>query len=170
MFSLLSTIGRKVIVVWTLAVCLSNTSAVYATYQPMAKSGDWFRVASYLATCETAGQPILVFRHHSVLPLAHYYNGSNKLVPIPTPYMFDNPGAYYPDLVMTSEPQLATAISQVSSSPEVWLVTDWQSGFSGDGIDDAVLKRVVERTYTIEKSRTFYNSKVFQLRRNSSSN
>jgi hypothetical protein len=169
-FSLLSIIGRKVVIAWTVAVCLFNICALYTTYQPMAKSGDWFRVNSYIAASESAGQPILVFRSSSVLPLAHYYHGPNHLVPIPTPFRFDKPGPYFPNRITTSEQQLDAALRQFSSSPEVWLVTGWQSGFSGDGIDDPVLKKLVERTYTIEKSRTFYYSKVFQLRRKPSSN
>jgi hypothetical protein len=165
-FSLVTTVARKIIVPWTVLVCFFGTSAIYAAYRPLAKYGDWIRVSSYISSAESDSQPILVFRGPSALPLAHHYKGRNKLVPIPVPYTFEKSGAYYPNKAAgVTELQIANAIAPVSTNAEVWLVTDWKSGFSGEDIDDRVLKEFIDQNYNIESRRIFYNSKVFLLRK-----
>jgi uncharacterized membrane protein len=162
-FSFVSAIGqRKLVLGWVFLVLVFNATTLYTSYAAVAKSGDWIRVAAHISSYEKPGQPVLVFQAASVLSLAQYYDGENLLVPIPNETGLET----YP--VPASRPldekQIAEAVKHVSESPEVWLVTDWTRGFSGDEIDDPILKEFVRRNYTVEKETTFYYSKVFLLR------
>lgn len=161
-FSFISVVAqRKLVLGWVFLVLIFNCTTLYTRYAAMAKSGDWVRVAAHISTYEKPGQPVLVFHAASVLSLAQYYEGKNLLVPIPNETGLES----FSSLTRpVGEKQIAEAVQHVSESPEVWLVTDWTRGFSGDEIDDPILREFVGRNYTVEKETTFYYSKVFLLR------
>ncbi len=162
-FSFVSVVAqRKLILAWVFLVLVFNVTTLYSRYATMAKSGDWTRVAAYISTYEKPGQPVLVFHAASVLPLAQHYEGRNSLVGIPNESALESvSGLRRP----VDAQQIAEAVKHVSESAEVWLVTDWTRGFSGDEIDDPILKEYVLRNYSVEEETTFYQSKVFLLRR-----
>lgn len=162
-FSFVSAVAqRRVLLGWVFLVLLFNCTALYTRYAALAKSGDWIRVAAHISTYEKPGQPVLVFQAANVLPLAHYYQGENSLVPIPNETGLGT--TYIPPNRALEEKRIAEAVNHVSERPEVWLVTDWRRGLSDDEINDPVLKEFVRRNYAVEKETTFYNSKVFLLR------
>jgi uncharacterized membrane protein len=80
---------RRALAVWTLIIFLFYATSLYTVYRPMAKPGDWNRVASYLTASAKPGQAIMVFHGGARLPLSYYYSGPNALVAIPRADDFD---------------------------------------------------------------------------------
>jgi len=56
---------------------------------PLAKDCDCRRVAETIARAETSDEPILVFPSEDTLPLAVYYVGKNRLLPVPRAPSYD---------------------------------------------------------------------------------
>jgi hypothetical protein len=60
-FSLLALVPRKAILgTWLLLSLFFSGTALYETYRPMAKLGDWERVAAYLQASAQPEQPLLL--------------------------------------------------------------------------------------------------------------
>lgn len=73
---------RAAFVAGATAIVLSLAS-LGITYRALATPGDWIRVDAYLRSHEVPGQPIAVFEAENAVPLAYYYRGPNRVVPIP---------------------------------------------------------------------------------------
>jgi len=142
------------------------SGALYSTYAPLAKDGDWARVASYIMKSERPGEPIVVFRNEFVLPLTQYYTGPNKMVPIPRA-----PDLERYDLrsqALQSEEEISRALSCVPGSHErLWLVTGFIGNFRGVSIHPDILEAFVKRYYSVIDKRSFYLSEVKLLQKNS---
>jgi hypothetical protein len=69
----------------------SNIGATLLTMViPLAKDCDCRRVAEAIGARETDREPILVFPSEDAMPLAVYYQGQNRLVPVPRPASLDH--------------------------------------------------------------------------------
>jgi len=58
-------------------------------FAPLAKSGDYIRVANYIEANELADEPVFVVIADAAVPLAYHYNGKNSIVPLPQPQNFE---------------------------------------------------------------------------------
>jgi hypothetical protein len=68
----------------------SNVAATVLTLAlPLAKDCDCRHVAETIVRRETAREPILVFPSEDALPLAVYYRGKNRLLPVPAAASYD---------------------------------------------------------------------------------
>lgn len=166
-FSIVTTlIGKRGLILWSLFALLFNVSSLCVQYTPMAKSGDWSRVASYLVTNEKAGQAIIVFHADSVLPLAYYYSGKNALVPIPKKTQLERFDLQ--DFVIRDEEQLISLFSSVSGDQQqIWLVTDSTCGYLEVNFNCSLLEEFISKYYIVESDKSFFRSQVRLLRRNS---
>ena len=140
-----------------------NLTSLGATYQPLAKQGDYARVAEYLMAHEQPEQPILVFNSEAVLPLAHYYAGVNQLVPLPTPPSLQQFNLN--SFVLQDAAQVAAALAQVPGThPTIWLVKAHTCGFGGVDFNCAALEKFASDAYEVETQQTFYIAEVRRLR------
>lgn len=95
-------------------------TSLWESYRPpLAKLGDWQRVATFLAATDPA-VPIAVFPAESALPLHVYLPRTTIPIPRPMPFSLDYVGA----TTLHSEADVAQVLDPLRSvSPNFWLVT-----------------------------------------------
>ncbi|HEV2037834.1 MAG TPA: glycosyltransferase family 39 protein, partial [Candidatus Eremiobacteraceae bacterium] len=81
-----------VLVGWLIVMLAGSAMSLFRAYGPMAKAGDWHRVADYIMASERPGQPILAFQSENAVNLMVYYSGANKILAVPNPINFNNVG------------------------------------------------------------------------------
>lgn len=159
-----SAAGRTGLRIWVLVALFFYLTSLAAVYAPLAKKGDWSRVAIYVMAGEQPGQPILVFRSSGALNLRHYYAGPNVIIPLPRESRFETYDAR--DEIIQDEQEIARALSQLPAPPEqLWLITDDGCEYSEVNYNCQVLERFVARHYTVAANRSFFKVNVRQLRR-----
>jgi len=163
-FALVILAGKRwIVMVWTLIAIMFALPLLYARYRPMAKQGDWQRVAAHLMAQEKTEQPILIFHAGAELPLKHYYAGGNRLVPLPRDNTFER--FDFHDYILRDEREITSALERTPGNhEELWLVTDGNCGFSGISYNCALLEDFVNKSYTVEETRDFYGSRVRLLK------
>ncbi|HEV2908322.1 MAG TPA: glycosyltransferase 87 family protein, partial [Candidatus Eremiobacteraceae bacterium] len=122
-FSAFDNYVRRALAAVALGVALlaGGVSLLYE-YGPIAKTGDWSRVASYLMHQEQPDQPILVFEAEAAVPLTYYYRGTNQLVPVPRALDMQTYDLHA--LALTSERDVAAALARVPGPHRfIWVVT-----------------------------------------------
>ena len=146
--------NRKVILGWLALTLFLNVASLYVTYRPLAKPGDFRNVAQHIMAHEKTGQPILVFHADAALPLAFYYTGPNKLVPVPQANKFET---YNPnDSVLKDEAQFFELIDKLPGEPkQFWLVTDGWCAHGSLSFNCELLEKIVERHFAVESSQDF---------------
>jgi hypothetical protein len=84
-------LGGRAGVLGAAFLIVSNVGATLLTMViPLAKDCDCRRVAQAIGARETEHEPILVFPSEDAMPLAVYYQGQNRLVPVPRPASLDH--------------------------------------------------------------------------------
>ncbi len=164
-FSIVILAGRReVLLAWLLITLFFSGSYLYVRYRPMAKYGDWQRVASYLMQSEKQGQAILVFHGGAALPLSQYYAGVNPLVPLPRDNTFER--FDFHDYILRDEREIVAALARVGAEHEqLWLVTDGDCGFADIKYNCSILEEFVNKYYIVEEVKYFNGSMVRRLRR-----
>ena len=148
-------------------------SSLMINYGPLAKDGDWQRVAAYITSLEQPNQPILGFSAEAMMPLTYYYHGRNQILPLPHPV---SQNVYRPEeFVLQQESEISTALAQVPGDhAEIWLVTGPRyilgnpdkepCQLFGTHLNCQILEQFVQKNYTVEQSQAFYGSRVRFLR------
>jgi hypothetical protein len=155
---------KRAVLIWTLLVLLFSLPALYLHYRPMAKSGDWQRVAAYLMSEEKPEQAILIFHAGAALPLENYYAGRNRLVPVPRENTFER--FDFHDYVLRDEREISNALERTPGThDEVWLVTDGDCGFADLSYHCEILEGFVGKYYMVAETRYFDGSMVRLLKR-----
>lgn len=164
-FSLIAKFAKtRARVVWIITFLIFSSTSLYFTYRPLTKNGSWDQVAAYIMASEKPDQPILVFHAGNALTLAHYYKGTNALVPIPRENRFDT--FDIKDYVLRDEQEIKDALARVPGGHEqLWLVTDNVCHFMDVDYNCQGLEEFATKYYEVEKTETFFNSKVRLLRR-----
>ena len=159
-----SPVSRFAVPVWTVLMLLLSAGTLYQTYEPLAKAGDWQRVASYITAHEQPQQPVLVFEASAALPLSHYYAGVNALAPVPAPLELKrfNPR----DNVLATPAQIDRVLStQKYPIRELWLVRTAYCKWLSVDFGCAVLNSYVHDNFQVVRNVPFYGSTVQLLRR-----
>jgi hypothetical protein len=165
-FSLVQSISSRKALISFVIICLFfNAASLCHIYAPMAKAGDYSRVASLIRRSEAPNQPILVFTAEVALPLAYYYTGPNQLIPLPreeTCQTFD-----LHRRVLKSEQEISTALSRVPGDhPSIWLVNiPGSCSYLNVDYNCPVLEAFVANHYSTQVDKIFYGSRVRLLRR-----
>lgn len=150
---------RKIVMLWTILALAFAVPLIYARYRPMAKQGDWQRVAAHLMAAEKPEQAILIFHAGAELPLSYYYAGRNRLVPLPRDNTFER--FDFHDYILRDEREIRAALERTPGNhKELWLVTDGNCGFSDISYNCALLEDFVNKYYTVEETRAFHGSRV----------
>ncbi len=173
---------RKGLELWSVIIVVLYATSLIVTYAPLAKDGDWQRVAAYITAQETPKQPVLVFSAEGLLPLNYYYQGVNSLRGVPRQV----PGGQY-DLrrfALQNDSEIQEAIAG-SSQPEkplpqqLWLVKAPSYVLDGTGkkacqiweidLGCTRLEAFLNRRYDVVNRRDFYgaNVRLFQKKRDS---
>lgn len=145
-------------------VAVTSLASLAAIYRPMAKEGDSERVAAYIEARERPGEPVFVFLADDALPLQHYYNGLNRIVPVTGPLSDETYDMR--DFVLTNPEQMERVVNKTpKSNRTIWLVetTDACTHFNGLTFGCDVLDRYVSTHAKIAEQHTFYRVLVRRL-------
>jgi hypothetical protein len=149
---------------WVMTIVMLGLANMAVTYAPMAKTGDWKRVASHLMASEEPGQPIATFIADNALPLRYYYAGPNKIVAIPREQNF----ATYDQRAsaLNDEQEVRTALSNAGAdSTDIWLITSALEPFLDVDVHPEILERFIKRCYATKSDQSFFRSRVRFLQR-----
>ncbi len=150
---------RNALFIWIIVTIFYYSTSLYVIYKPMAKSGDWERIASYIMTAEKPHQDILAFTPEVAVILGYYYSGPNAIVPIPQKQNFQTYNLH--DFVLKDEKQILTALSGVPVEHQfLWLVQYATTADSADSYNNWILEKFISKYYVVESSRNFFESKV----------
>lgn len=159
-----SRFGRRALPFTVLALVLVSLFALYRTYRPMAKSGDYARVAAYLQSEERPDQPILTFNSESAMPLSRYYRGINRIVPLPSPPSLQS--FRERNFVIQSGEQVAAVLAAAAPAHRwAWYVRSGAEGNRGWSYHPERLEEYLAGHYTVLQSRSFYGCRVQLLQR-----
>ena len=155
---------RRAVAAVGLLILASSTITLVSTYRPMAKTGDWARLTSYLEARERPGQPILVFEAENAVPFAYYYRGPNPIVAIPAAVDFRT---YNVDrFVLHDGAQIAAQLARIPGDHRtLWLVTGQYCRALNIDFGCDKLERYVRDHYDTLSTARFYGSELRELRR-----
>jgi hypothetical protein len=149
---------RRVLAAWTTLVALTSAVGFHELFHPLAKSGDWRRVAEFIEAKEQLEEPILVFPSMSANAFTYHYRGRNSIVPIPRPESFVRYNRK--DDALKDESEIAATIEQIPHAVEsAWVIVNCNpEDCSYMGVDHNLeaLERFVASRYTVDESRDFY--------------
>lgn len=142
-----------------------NAYAVYWMFNPMAKSGDYKRVAAYLEDHQRPGDAIAIATSHAALPFRHYYRGSGAVYPLP---FEDNYDRYVIERWQFQSPAhvRASIAPAVSKDGILWLFTDRgpDAEYFGLDLNFEYLEEVLSEDFELVSEKDFFNAKVRQFR------
>lgn len=156
--------SKRIIYCWLALVIFLNIGFLYSAYKPLAKPGDFIRVANYVMENESANQPVLVFHADAILPLAQYYLGQNKLVALPQE---NGLTVWDPrNNVLRDEEQILDVMNNQNGRPErFWLVHDGWCRHGSLYFNCEVLEDVVTKYFDVEDTRDFFEGTTVRLLR-----
>lgn len=132
-------------------------SSSFAWIRPMAKGGDYRRVAAFLEAHASAQEPVLVFHSGNALALSLYYGGPAPLVPLPRKEECSefSRQAYE----VKNENEIIEALARVGGAKgTAWLVVGLEYPQA------SVLKAYIDKNFEVESTTAFFNSDVLKLR------
>lgn len=139
-------------------------AALVETYSPLAKRGDWRRVADFIRSGEQPDEPIAVFRVYDALPFKFYYSGQNQVVP-PTSFHGWN-AENAPESGERWRTQIEFLKTQIPAAQQrLWLITEDRCDAPETAIECRPLEEFVIENYETLETRNFYTRKVRLLKR-----
>jgi len=162
-----SIVQRRLAHIWLALGISASLITLAVDYTPLAKTGDWYRVASYVMRAEQPGEPILVFQAEAAQPLRYYYHGENQLVPVPRPL---NMQTYdLRELVLKNEADIANAIASAPGKHRnVWVVTTDYCQTISLYYNCPLFESYLAKHYIVVRQVSFYQSTLRQLERRQS--
>ncbi len=165
--------SHRAVQLWFCTLLFLSITALTITYASLSTEGDWKRVAHYVMQHEQPEQPVLVFSGESLLPLAHYYQGPNPLLPIPRPMSLQ---VYNMDSQILQNPaEIETALATLpGTKDQVWLVQELDYRRAGPAtgcqpdntrFNCQILETFLQQHYSVEQSQLFHRSLVRLLKR-----
>lgn len=157
-------IPRRILPIVVLIYAALFSYSLYNQYSPLAKRGDWIRIAKYIETNEKPNQPIIVFQNYDALSLPYHYKGVNKILPD------DNFFAWHPEDDFAGENALKKqtdfVISQIpTNAEEIWLATEELCQNEETAASCRPLENYVETNYTVLKTEDFYKERLRLLKK-----
>ncbi len=160
LYSITSIYGRHAKtarVVWLTIALAFNAFEAFNQFKPLAKVGDYRRVAQYIEAHEQAGQSIVIVANHAELPFSYYYRGTSRIVPLPEKddylnYVFEE---WQLESVEQVREQLAGA---VSTDGLLWVFMDRppDSVFFGVDLHFEYLESAIAADFTVLDEQEFY--------------
>lgn len=151
---------RKTMLIIICVVLTGNNIWVnYHTYRPLAKMGDYERVASFVSSQSEAHEPVVLFNAEAVLPFSYYFSGENKLAVIPHPLKFDE--LYYSDFRIQNSAEIEEKLRLNGKLPKtIWFVDNLISHYAGIDYNREVLDKYLQNNYLMIDKWFFYKAEV----------
>lgn len=132
-------------------------------YAPLAKVGDYRRVARYVEANEKTNEPIVLVASHTELPFKYYYHGKNDVIPLPE----HDPLERYdiPSWALTSTDEVRQKLSAIHPQQRIWVYADRpaNAAFYGVNLGYEYLEQVLSEDYTVVTDESFYKARVRQF-------
>jgi hypothetical protein len=146
---------RRAVLLWSALVMALSLFTLVWTYRHLAKPGDWARAAAYLQARERPGEPIAVFEAENALPLAYYYGGPNRIVPIPHAVDFQRYDIRR--FVIRDEAGLQATLPVRG---RIWLVTSGDCASANVQFGCHQLEDFIARRYRVESNAQFFGTRI----------
>jgi hypothetical protein len=135
---------------------------LWHTYRTMAKSGDWDRVAAFVARHAAPSDTVAIFDAEAELPFRYYFHGPNPIQPIPHRMSLERFAEE--DFVVRSVADVSPAFTSApAGSSRVWLVRNdacqTKASFYGCPLLDAYLAQ----NFRLVRTERFAGSSVAEL-------
>ncbi len=155
---------RKITIAWAITLILLGTGSLYSSYKPLAKYGDYIRVAEYIMSEEKPNQPIVIFNAEAKIALRNYYAGKNPLVAIPKDEDFKS---YDPqNFVFRDEKDLFSSLAVIPNDfTKIWVVNNYLCKFLDVDYGCDLFEESLQKYYSVETRREFYGAEVRLMRR-----
>jgi hypothetical protein len=160
-FSELSfSVRRYFIVGWVVCIVVFGLVSMIETYKPLAKPGDWTRVAAYLERVDTGQVPIVVFKADDALALEASFNGTARVVPMPRPLALDRPWSLEALRLGDRSSVAGFLRSAAGKQGRIWLVSTDVCQWLGFDYGCDRLESVIKSDWTVERDQAFFHSRV----------
>jgi hypothetical protein len=146
----------RAVIGWSCLSLAFAAVALWTTYSPLAKPGDWIRVNAYIRQNESAGEPIAVFQAENELPFLYYYRGPNRVTAIPRGVNFRRYDVA--DFVVRDEAQLDRTMPR--SAKGIWLITAGECSSANVQFGCGVLESYVGKRYRTVKDSAYYKARI----------
>lgn len=146
----------RAVIGWSCLSLAFAGAALWMTYAPLAKPGDWIRVNAYIRQHESAGQPIAVFQAENELPFLYYYRGLNRVTAIPRAVNFRRYDVA--DFVVRDEAQVDRAMPR--STKGIWLITAGECTSANVQYGCGVIESYVAAHYRVVQDAAYYKSRI----------
>lgn len=157
-------VPRKMQFVFALISIFLFSYSLYHQYSPLAKRGDWIRVARFIEANERSNQPIIIFRNFDALSLPYHYHGVNKILPDKNFFVWNNEED--PKSENALKKQIDFIISQIPpEAAEIWLATEDICQAKETSASCQPLQSYIEANYNVLKTQDFYKERVFLLQK-----
>jgi hypothetical protein len=138
---------------------------IFENYAPLAKRGDWRRVAAFIQANESPNEPIVIFRVYDRLPFGFYYRGANQIIPSE-----DFPSGWNAEAAAETPErwrrQIEFLTNQIpSDARQIWLVTEDRCDDAKTKIECRPLEDFVQSNYTVTRDAIFYTRRVRLLKK-----
>jgi hypothetical protein len=122
-------------------------------YKNPVKTYDYKSVARFIGEIEKPNEPILIYRPAIALPLNYYYEGENKIVPIPHPVNFDS--SYLISLKDTF--QLKHGIENAGNSSKEYILISDTTLYEGTlNMNREMISNYIYSHYNVSLDTLFY--------------
>jgi len=157
-------LSKRLLFLFACLMAIMFAYSFYLEYLPMAKRGDWMRVARFIEERETENQPVIVFQAYDALALMAHYRGINKILPDEEFFKWgleSDPGSE-----AAFRKQIGFIISKIPvDAEEIWLATDETCQNPKTQAACADLENFISSNYTILLQKDFYLERLRLLRK-----
>ena len=155
--------GKNALMLWLAILLIFSGILGWQTYAPLAKDGDWQRVARFVEQNESPNQIIAAFYVYDAVPFKYYYHGQNEVVPRRVDYDWNAEDAE--DTRTRRAGQIEFLINQIPvDNQELWLITNENCTAATPAAECAPLEEFVQAHYVVERTENFYTRQVRLLR------
>ena len=154
---------RLVLAGWLIVMLVGSAVSLFTIYRPMARAGDWHRVADYIMASERPGQPILAFQSENAVNLMVYYSGANPILAVPNPINFNNVGDT--SVILRHEGEIQSVLDRAGRSPRLlWVVTTDECHEENVDYHCDMFEKFISKRYVMVQRRDFFRASVRLVR------
>ena len=159
-------IPPKIQLIFVFVFAFLFSYSLYNQYSPLAKRGDWIRVANFIEANEKPNQPIVIFQNFDALSLPYYYHGANKILPDKNFFAWDAEDDLKSENALRKQTDFI--ISQIPiDAAEIWVATEEICQNKETLTACQPLENYLEMNYKVLKTQDFYKERVRLLQKNS---
>jgi hypothetical protein len=152
MVFILRSVRNKYLIYWFLLLVMFYTIADYKGNRYLYKAKDFRALSTYIQKIEQTDEPIYIFRNISADNLSLYYNGINKIIPVPEAFSYSK--EFSPEQWKIDERYLNELDKKLINCPGFFVVVD-NSPLNGVNESKTMLLEFLGKTFTLKEEKSF---------------